>query len=82
MFVLDAVGERLKKLPGGAQVRGEVSSSKGKIHDVVTQPNPHTGGWRLSFVLEPEKAAVVELRARLMHEQKALTETWLYRWTP
>lgn len=82
VFVLDAVGERLKELPTGATVRGEVSSNTGKIHDVVTQPNPHTGGWRLSFVLEPEKAAAVELRARMMHEQDALSETWLYRWTP
>lgn len=82
VFVMDAVGERLKKLPADAKIRGEVSSSNGKIHDVVSQPNPHTGGWRLSFVLEPKKATVVELRARLMHEQEALSETWLYRWTP
>jgi glucans biosynthesis protein len=82
LFVLDAVGEQFKKLPADAQVRGDVVADHGKVIDVVTQPNPHTGGWRLSFLLDPEKAGVVELRARLLREQDVLTETWVYRWTP
>ncbi|MFP5404773.1 MAG: glucan biosynthesis protein [Gammaproteobacteria bacterium] len=82
LFVLDAVGTTLEKLPRDAQVRGDVSAGSGKIIDVVTQPNPHTGGWRLSFFLDPEKATSVDLRARLMREQDALSETWVYRWTP
>lgn len=82
LFVLDATGEPLKKLPPDALVRGDVSSDKGKILDVVTQPNPHTGGWRLSFYLDPQKATAVELRARLVREPDALSETWVYRWTP
>jgi glucans biosynthesis protein len=81
-FVLDAVGEAFKKLPPDAQVFGEVHADKGRILDVVTQPNPHTGGWRLSFQLDPEKASVVELRARLVRDKDALSESWLYRWTP
>ncbi len=82
LFVLDSVGAPLAKLPPGAQVRGDVTASTGKIIDVVTQPNPHTGGWRLSFFLDPEKATAVDLRARLMREHDALSETWVYRWTP
>jgi glucans biosynthesis protein len=82
LFVLDAVGEAFKKLPPDAQVRGEVSADRGKILDVVTQPNPHTEGWRLSFQLDPEKATVVELRARFVRDKDALSESWVYRWTP
>jgi periplasmic glucans biosynthesis protein len=82
LFVLDAVGENLKKLPPETPVRGDVTADKGKILNVVTQPNPHTGGWRLSFYLAPEKSGTVELRARLMRDQEALSETWVYRWTP
>jgi glucans biosynthesis protein len=82
LFVLDATGDPLKRLPADAQVRGDVVADKGKILNVVTQPNPHTGGWRLSFMLAPEKATTVELRARLVHEQETLSETWVYRWTP
>lgn len=80
-FVLDAVGEALTKLPPDAEVRGEVSASSGRIRHVVTQPNPHTGGWRLSFLLEPEGASAVDLRARLVHGDDGLSETWIFRWT-
>jgi glucans biosynthesis protein len=82
LFVIDAIGQQFEKLPPDAQVRGEVSADRGKIMDVVTQPNPHTGGWRLSFYLDPEQAPAVELRARLVREQETLSETWVYRWTP
>ena len=82
LFVLDAVGEPFKKLAADAQVRGDVVTDRGKVIDVVTQPNPHTGGWRLSFLLDPEKATAVELRARILRGQDTLTETWVYRWTP
>jgi periplasmic glucans biosynthesis protein len=82
LFVLDAVGENFKRLPAETPVRGDVVADKGKILNVVTQPNPHTGGWRLSFVLAPEKSGTVELRARLLRDQEALSETWVYRWTP
>jgi glucans biosynthesis protein len=82
LFVLDAVGKPFEKLPADAQVRGEVSANKGQIRNVVTQPNPHTGGWRLSFQLDPEKEAVIELRARILRGNDALSESWVYRWTP
>ena len=81
LFVLDIAGDKLKELKPEA-VRGEVSANFGKIRNVVTQPNPQTGGWRLSFNLDPEKAPVVELRAGLFQKDQPLSETWVYRWTP
>ncbi len=81
-FVLDTTGEVFKSLPGDAEVVGSVSADKGKIRHVVTQPNPHTRGWRLSFRLAPEKASAVELRAQLLHKEKPISEVWVYRWTP
>ena len=80
LFVLDIVGEKLK----GAEpdsVRGDVSSNFGKISNVVTQINPYSGGWRMSFNLDPEKKPVVELRAQLMQNGAPLSEVWVYRWT-
>lgn len=82
LFVIDAVGETLKKLPPDTEVLGEVTASAGKISHVVTQPNPYTGGWRLSFVLDPGNASAVDLRGRLVRGQDAMSETWIYRWTP
>jgi periplasmic glucans biosynthesis protein len=81
-FVLDSVGEVFKGLPADTEITGSVAADKGKIRHVVTQPNPHTGGWRLSFRLAPEKESVVELRAQLMHKDKPISEVWVYRWTP
>jgi periplasmic glucans biosynthesis protein len=81
LFVLDIVGEKLKNIKADA-VRGIVSANFGKVTNVVTQPNPEAGGWRLSFNLAPEKAPVVELRTQLMQNDDPLSEVWVYRWTP
>ncbi len=81
LFVLDIVGDKLKGVKPET-VRGMVSANFGKISNVVTQLNPHGGGWRLSFNLDPEKKPVVELRAQLMQNDDPLSEVWVYRWTP
>jgi glucans biosynthesis protein len=80
-FVLDLVGEKLKNIDA-ASVHGNVTADKGEIRNIVAQPNPGTGGWRLSFELDTKKAPVVELRAQLMQGDAPLSEIWLYRWTP
>jgi periplasmic glucans biosynthesis protein len=81
LFVLDLAGDVLKDVKPEA-VRGAVEASKGRIDHVVTQPNPETGGYRLSFQLAPEDETLVELRARIMRDNESLSEVWLYRWTP
>ncbi|MEA2836407.1 MAG: periplasmic glucans biosynthesis protein [Bradyrhizobium sp.] len=80
IFVLDLIGEKLKSADPRS-IRGVVSADKGKVQNIVTQPNPLTGGWRLSFELSREKGPV-ELRASLMQDAEALSEVWVYRWTP
>jgi periplasmic glucans biosynthesis protein len=59
----------------------DIGSSKGKIENPVVQPDPATGGWRLSFQLDQGSEKLVEMHARLMDGETPLTETWLYRWT-
>lgn len=58
-----------------------VETSAGTLRDVVLQPNQETGGWRLTFTLEPGRARLAELRARLTRGETLLTETWVFRWT-
>jgi glucans biosynthesis protein len=82
LFVLDAAGDKLKKLPADAKPRLETSADKGKLLNTVLMPNPETGGWRITFELAPEGAKAVELRAQIKLEETPLTETWTYRWTP
>jgi periplasmic glucans biosynthesis protein len=82
LFVLDLTGDKLKEATPPESVRGQVSAHKGRIDHVVAQPNSENGGWRLSFQLAPEKESLVELRAQLLRNDEALSEVWLYRWTP
>jgi len=80
LFVLEISGDNLKAVDA-ATVRGVVSADKGEIRNIVTQPNPLTGGWRLSFDLVAGQPPV-ELRAVLMAGDAALSEVWVYRWVP
>jgi glucans biosynthesis protein len=80
LFVLDLIGDKLKAIDP-AKVKGAVSAEKAEIRNVVTQPNPQTGGWRLSFEMVPKEKAPVELRATLIQDDQALSEVWVYRWT-
>jgi periplasmic glucans biosynthesis protein len=79
-FVIDYV------LPEGAddvaeEPKAHVSASTGKITEITMHENPLTGGWRLTFKLDPEDADSVELRAVMTFADSAPAEIWLYRWT-
>ena len=80
LFVLDLAGDRLKSVDPKI-LRGVVIAEKAKVQNIVTQPNPATGGWRLSFELLKEKNPV-EIRASLMQGNEPVSEVWVYRWTP
>ncbi|OJU29166.1 MAG: glucan biosynthesis protein D [Nitrobacter sp. 62-13] len=79
LFILDLAGEKLKDIDTG--IRAEVTTNNGELRNIVTQPNPVTGGWRLSFQLDPKKASIAELRAQLLQGDDPISEVWLYRWT-
>ena len=81
IFVLDLIGEKLKSVDPKS-IRGNVTAEKAEIRNVVTQPNPVTGGWRLSFELSGNDKNSVELRAYLMQGNDAISEVWVYRWAP
>jgi glucans biosynthesis protein len=81
IFVLDLIGDRLKSVDPSS-IRGNVTAEKAEIKNIVTQPNPATGGWRLSFELPVGDKSPVELRASLMQGNDAISEVWVYRWTP
>lgn len=80
LFVLDLFGDNLKAIDP-ASIKGVVSAEKAEITNVVTQPNPNTGGWRLSFECAVKKDPI-ELRAHLALDDKPLSEIWVYRWAP
>lgn len=75
-FVIEFAGEVVAE-----DIGAEVTASAGEIRGTVVQPNPHTGGLRLKFELDPQGAEVIELRAMLKRGNDPASETWLYRWT-
>ena len=81
LFVIDFAGGALKQWRKATPPNIDIGCSKGKIGNPVAQPNPDTGGWRLSFQLDTGNEKLIEMHARLMNEGEPLTETWLYRWT-
>jgi len=81
LFVIDFAGGVLKGRRPDAVPAIDVGASKGKIANSVAQPNATTGGWRLSFELDPAGEKLVEMHARLMEGENPLTENWIYRWT-
>lgn len=80
LFVLELQGDALKSLDPNI-VKGVVSAAKSEVTNIVAQPNPETQGWRLSFQCAVGDAPV-ELRAELVANDKPVSETWVYRWTP
>lgn len=58
----------------------EIWTSAGSISGAVVMPNPHTGGWRVSFDLTPDGKGVHELRCMLSQNGRQVSETWSYQW--
>ncbi|MFD0325190.1 glucan biosynthesis protein [Lysobacter gummosus] len=81
LVVIDLEGGGLSERAADAAPRAVVWSSAGRIANAVAHANPGTGGWRVSFELQPGDARTIELRAVLEDGAGPLSETWLYRWT-
>lgn len=81
-FVISFAGAALVRLSGQAQPKAVVSSSRGSISNIVTQPVPGTPRWRIRFDLSVDGEQPVELRAFMQDGDAPLTETWLYQYLP
>ncbi|CAL1240281.1 glucan biosynthesis protein [Candidatus Methylocalor cossyra] len=81
-FVIDFEGGRLAKLTERAKVEPVISASRGQIKDPAARPVRGTPVWRCNFDLISEGDEPIDLRCYLRDDQGALTETWLYQWTP
>jgi periplasmic glucans biosynthesis protein len=81
-FVIDFVGGRLDQLAPDTRVTPVISVSRGHLSDPAARPLKGTNAWRCNFDLLSDGQEPVDLRCYLRDEQGALTETWLYQWTP
>jgi periplasmic glucans biosynthesis protein len=81
LFAIDFVGGRLAGMTPDAPVTAVITTSAGTVKHPVAQPNPATGGWRVSFVLDPAGAKLCDMRGTLKLGEEPLSEVWSYRWT-
>lgn len=84
-FVIDFSGKKLSAIPAEQVLRGVVTvvggDEAGELTNQHVIKNPVTGGWRVSFEVQPKKEPL-ELRAFLDKGGAALTETWSYAILP
>ncbi|HEY0179790.1 MAG TPA: glucan biosynthesis protein D [Dokdonella sp.] len=82
-FVVDFAGGPLDALPRDAAVEPVISLSRGRTEIVSARPLDSVHGWRAMFDLVPDASPEpVDLRLFLRSGGRALSETWIYQWTP
>lgn len=82
-FVVDFAGGDLTLLGDNARVEPKIWASRGRIEITSARPIASTGMWRAMFDLVPDEGvAPINLRLFLSTGGQALTETWLYQYTP
>src|SRR5689334_2977822 len=83
-FAVDFAGGELAALTEKAKVVADVRASRGAVEIVSAQPQAEIRGWRAKFDIRPADESVepIDLRLHLRLGARALTETWIYQWTP
>ncbi len=82
---VEFTGGELAKLTDPNSVQPRVNAMRdATINNIQAVPNPHTGGWRLTFLVPTDSlGSPLELRAFLSDANGgALTETWTYALSP
>ena len=83
-FVVDFAGENLVKLGRNAKLKPVITASRGEVEITSVRPLDSLKGYRAMFDLKPDAdKAPIDLRMYIADEKgRALSETWLYQWSP
>lgn len=83
-FAVDFAGGELASLTKSEDVEPVISASRGEIEIPSARPLHEINGFRAMFDIKPTNDSVepIDLRLFLRRRGKALTETWIYQWTP
>ena len=79
LFAVDFSGDDFGAEP---ELRTVLTASPGTILNRRLYRYPERRTVRVAFELDPAGAKACELRLLLRREDRPVTETWLYRWTP
>ena len=80
LFTIDFAGPALPD--ADAAVEAVVTVTGGELSSAIAAPNDPLDAWRAYVRVrpDPEAEGPVEIRCYLALEDRALSETWLYRW--
>ncbi len=83
-FVIDFAGDNLKTLGKDVKVVPMISAARGKVEITSARPLEAIHGYRVMFDIKPteDSVAPIDLRVYLAADGQALSETWLYQWSP
>jgi glucans biosynthesis protein len=83
-FAVDFVGGELPSLSAKAKIEPVITASRGEVELTSARPLAAIDGWRAMFDIKPTDDSVepITLRLYLRADGQALSETWLYQWTP
>jgi len=83
-FVVDFAGGDLAALGDNAHVEPVITLSRGRTEIVSARPLASIRGYRAMFDVVPPDVGnePIDIRLFLRNGDKALTETWIYQWSP
>jgi glucans biosynthesis protein len=83
-FAVDFAGGELGALPRDAAVEAVITTSRGQTEHVTAHFVEEFHGYRALFDVKPPEDGIepIDLRLYLRIDGRALTETWIYLWTP
>lgn len=82
-FAVDFAGGALEMLGAGADVEPVITVSRGDVEITSARPLSAINGYRAMFDLVPDASQEpINIRLYLRLGEEALTETWLYQYTP
>lgn len=81
-FAVEMTGDVFADPKKAATVSADIQANPGKLGSVRLFPYKDRRSVRVLFDLDPGSGAYSELRLVLKIDGQAVSETWLYRWTP
>jgi glucans biosynthesis protein len=81
-MLIDFRGGDLDALTASQPVKVMLGAHNGDVDNVTVQKLAENGMWRVSFRVQPKNNQAVDLHCYLSLYGEALTETWMYLWTP
>ncbi len=83
-FAVDFAGGPLALLGRLAAVEAVIRASRGVVELTSARPQAEAGGYRAMFDLRPTDDSLepIDIRLYLSLDGAALSETWIYQWTP